>query len=349
MATVTLLDDFRKYTVMDVDANDEKVTLEHLPFHDMTSNQAIVLGEIQKPGHQHLVDESAKAALVMALAEGITDEKTIASLAVDWMTIKLGLRVIPHLHPKGYVHAQTLPSQAYSTPNTVTHARLLVKLYALSGVPESRVCIKIPSTLQGLRACAELEKTGVKTLATTVFCVEQALAAAEDAKCLYVAPYVNPLAVHFVEGRHVVYEDPLSEMYGVKVTGEIQREFRRRGLGGTKVLAASLVTAAEVISLSGIDHATLSPAVLKLLATTPLDDRYTALRDRAIQFYDPTKQADVVLEGKHFPLADPAKDFTEALEKTEVKALMDDALARFGDAEEKLFQMGLEAVKRLKK
>ena len=59
-----------------------------------------------------------------------------------------------------------------------------------------RVCIKIPSTWEGLRACRELEKQGISTLATTVFCMEQAVLAA-DSGCAYIAPYVNELRVHF--------------------------------------------------------------------------------------------------------------------------------------------------------
>lgn len=62
-----------------------------------------------------------------------------------------------------------------------------------------RVCIKIPATWEGLQACRELEKRGIATLATTMFCMEQAALAA-DAGCTYIAPYVNELKVHFEKG-----------------------------------------------------------------------------------------------------------------------------------------------------
>jgi transaldolase len=59
------------------------------------------------------------------------------------------------------------------------------------------VCIKIPATPESLVACSQLERRGIRTLATTLFCVPQALAAAQ-AGCLYVAPYVNgaPCSCH---------------------------------------------------------------------------------------------------------------------------------------------------------
>lgn len=62
-----------------------------------------------------------------------------------------------------------------------------------------RVCIKIPSTWEGIAACKILEAKGIATLATTLFCMEQAALAA-DAGCTYIAPYVNELKVHFVPG-----------------------------------------------------------------------------------------------------------------------------------------------------
>ncbi len=106
--------------------------------------------------------------------------------------------MLPNLRETGHLHAQTITSQAHSTSNTVSHARRLATLYAeLGNVPRERVCIKIPTTIEGLRAMKVLESEGIRTLATTTFCVEQGLAAAEDAKALYIAPYINALEVHF--------------------------------------------------------------------------------------------------------------------------------------------------------
>lgn len=62
-----------------------------------------------------------------------------------------------------------------------------------------RICLKIPSTWEGLQACKFLEKDGITTLATTLFSIEQA-ALAGEVQCTYVAPYVNELKVHFDAG-----------------------------------------------------------------------------------------------------------------------------------------------------
>ena len=50
--------------------------------------------------------------------------------------------------------------------------------------------IKIPSTPEALLACREVEKEGIRTLATSLFSVPQALAA-QEAGCLYIAPWLN--------------------------------------------------------------------------------------------------------------------------------------------------------------
>lgn len=344
---VTLLDNLRKHTVVDVDSNDASVAEKYKPFHDMTSNQAILIGELAKPAHQSIIPEGARAAVKLAKEDGITNESVIAQLAVDFMTVALGARVIPHLDPTGHVHAQTLPSLAYDTAATVAHAQQLVRLYGLVSVPRERVCIKIPSTVEGLRACAILESQAepIRTLATTCFCVGQAVAAA-NAGCTYVAPYVNPLWVHFPDGKHVVYPEPLLEMRGMMALRDIQVEYRRRGVTKTKVMAASLVTTNEAVCLTGIDHATLSGAVLELLSSTELTPKWEAVANKAVAAYKAPNKA-TKTELMQFSLEEPATELRNALSEDTIVELLNDALARFTTAETGLIQIALGALKKM--
>jgi transaldolase len=64
---------------------------------------------------------------------------------------------------------------------------------------QTRVCIKIPSTWEGLQACRILQSSGIATLATTLFTIVQVYLAGEVG-CHYIAPYVNELKVHFEPG-----------------------------------------------------------------------------------------------------------------------------------------------------
>lgn len=50
-----------------------------------------------------------------------------------------------------------------------------------------------------MQACKSLEASGISTLATTLFVMEQVVLAGEVG-CTYIAPYVNELRVHFEAG-----------------------------------------------------------------------------------------------------------------------------------------------------
>ena len=60
----------------------------------------------------------------------------------------------------------------------------------------SRLYIKVVSTWEGLQACRELSLLGIRTLATTLFTMEQAVLAGE-AGCAYIAPFVHELKAFF--------------------------------------------------------------------------------------------------------------------------------------------------------
>jgi transaldolase len=131
-------------------------------------------------------------------------------------TVKVAIQITPHL--QGKMHIQTNPYYAYSTDKTIANAfrksvripRRFLHSNIFAGIvylfkefapnwDSSRICIKIPSTWEGMLACRTLQLAGVHTLATTLFSMPQAILAAEVG-CTYVAPYVNQLKVHFEPG-----------------------------------------------------------------------------------------------------------------------------------------------------
>lgn len=56
----------------------------------------------------------------------------------------------------------------------------------------SRVIMKVPGTWEGLQACKLLKSEGYKTLATTIFSMEQCILAGEVG-CVSVSPFVHDL------------------------------------------------------------------------------------------------------------------------------------------------------------
>lgn len=181
--------------------------------------------------------------------------------------ILLSLPILPHL--TGAIHIQVNPLFSYSTAQIITNAQRIHSLFSqiCPSHPSSRIVIKIPSTWEGLAACRHLEAQGIKTLATTLFTMEQA-ALAGKAGCCYIAPYVNELRVHF----DAEYQD-LAPNFGLCV--QAQRYYKAKGYK-TIVLPASLTSVEECMSLAGADAITISPPLLRGLS----EDGWRAEKNR---------------------------------------------------------------------
>lgn len=153
---------------------------------------------------------------------------------------------------------------SYSTWAIIANAERIHRLFKhiAPDFPASRICIKIPSTWEGLQACRILESKDIRTLATTLFSMEQA-ALAGKMGCTYIAPYVNELRVHFDQG----YKD---EAPNFQLCVDAQRYYAKHSQK-TMVLPASLTSIEECMKLAGADHITISPPLLKKLANTQYD------------------------------------------------------------------------------
>ncbi|KAI0961558.1 hypothetical protein AcV7_000630 [Taiwanofungus camphoratus] len=254
----------RSQVTIDVDSMDPSVAARHTTdtarFCDMTSNQAIVHTEAARPERAHIF----KAACQKAQSSGLGVEQQIVD-ALDILTVLFAKEVYPHL--TGRVHAQTSPSTAYDTERTVAHAKKLVALFEENGIPKSRVCVKIPATPESIVACQRLEQQGIRTLATCLFSLPQAVAASQ-AGCLYVAPYFNELRVHSEPSLWKEYKDTAKEHPMGPVIASVVEAFRNIG-SKTLVMPASIVTSAEAVALASLhpDHLTLSGTVLDQLAS----------------------------------------------------------------------------------
>ncbi|OTA57386.1 transaldolase [Hypoxylon sp. EC38] len=274
----SLLDLLRSYSAVDCDTFDVEVPKRLGPFVDCTSNQAIAYHELirldgeGKSVHYQLIQDAIDSATSRSSAY---PDVPIAELAVETMMVKLALRIVPYL--KGYSHIQTNPKYAYNKQKTIENGKRIVSLFKdLDPTYDSRrVCIKVPSTWEGIQACRELENQGIATLATTMFCLEQAALAAH-AGCTYIAPYINELRVHFDENyvdQHKAFD----------FCGSAQRYYEKIG-SKTQVLPASLTSIEEVMKLAGVHHITIAPHLLTKLAETPANpwegETGTVLKDR---------------------------------------------------------------------
>ena len=118
------------------------------------------------------------------------------------------------------------------------------------------VVVKLPLTLDGLRACKTFTDKGIKTNVTLCFSPNQALLAAKVG-ATYISPFIGRLddinldGVELIEQIRTIYDN-----YDFK----------------TEILAASIRSANHVtqVALAGADVATIPSAVIYKLADHPL-------------------------------------------------------------------------------
>ncbi|MBD3678967.1 MAG: fructose-6-phosphate aldolase [Rhodobacteraceae bacterium] len=122
------------------------------------------------------------------------------------------------------------------------------------------ICIKLPLTMDGLRACKALTAKGLQTNVTLCFSVNQAILAAK-AGATYVSPFVGRL-------------DDIN-LDGAALLRDIRTAYDNYETFNTQILAASLRTANHVTdaALAGADAATIPPAVIEGLSKHPLTDK----------------------------------------------------------------------------
>ena len=77
------------------------------------------------------------------------------------------------------------------------------------------ITVKLPCTVEGLKACKELSKVGVKTNVTLVFSVAQALLAAK-AGATYISPFVGRWEDNSVDGLELIQK--IRKVYDRMVT-----------------------------------------------------------------------------------------------------------------------------------
>lgn len=121
------------------------------------------------------------------------------------------------------------------------------------------VCVKLPLTLQGLKAARQFSQEGVPTNVTLCFSVNQALLAAKVG-ATYVSPFIGRLDDITLDGLDLIQD--------------IRTVFDNYGYE-TEILAASIRSVNHIrdCALIGADVITSPPDVVEKLANHPLTDK----------------------------------------------------------------------------
>lgn len=149
----------------------------------------------------------------------------------------------------GHVSAEVVATTA---EKMVSEGKVLRKI-------ADNVCVKLPLTLDGLKACKQLSSEGVPTNVTLCFSPNQALLAAKVG-ATYISPFIGRLDDITLDGMELIQDiREIYDNYGYE----------------TQVLAASIrsVNHVKECALVGADVITAPPAVIKSLANHPLTDK----------------------------------------------------------------------------
>ena len=121
------------------------------------------------------------------------------------------------------------------------------------------ICIKLPITMDGVRACKTLVDEGFKTNMTLCFSANQALLVAK-AGATYVSPFIGRLDDMGIDGMDLI--EDIREIYD-------NYDF------DTEILAASIRTVnhVQMCALAGADVGTMPPSTIEALVKHPLTDK----------------------------------------------------------------------------
>lgn len=122
------------------------------------------------------------------------------------------------------------------------------------------VCIKVPLTIDGLKACKHFTSQGTLVNVTLCFSAAQALLAAK-AGASFISPFVGRL-------------DDIGQD-GMQLISDIVTMYRQYDYFKTEVLVASIRNPVHIVDAAkmGAHVATIPPSVLKQLVSHPLTDK----------------------------------------------------------------------------
>lgn len=139
------------------------------------------------------------------------------------------------------------------------YAQMMREAHVLAKIAKN-VCVKLPLTWDGLKACKALTSEGIQTNVTLCFSAGQALLAAK-AGATFVSPFIGRI-------DDIGYD-------GMQLIREMRQIFDNYPMLETEILAASIRTIGHVreAALIGADVSTVPPSVLKALVQHPLTDK----------------------------------------------------------------------------
>ncbi len=252
---VSQLDSLKKFSSVVADTGDIDSIQKFNP-DDCTTNPSLIFKAVQSNKYNKLVDEVISNSKSRKFSQ--TDDQV--NYIADQLTIAFGIeltKIVP-----GYVSTEVDSDLSFNTEATVEKAKQIINSYEQSGVPKSRILIKIAGTWEGIKAVKKLEAEGISCNCTLIFSLTQAIACAE-AGAFLISPFVGRILDWFKSNTQKDYDS--SNDPGVESVEKIFNYFKKFNYN-TIVMAASFRNKDEIINLAGCDKLTISPTLLEELS-----------------------------------------------------------------------------------
>lgn len=194
--------------------------------------------------------EEIKSAAETGLLDGVTTNPTLIAKEGKAFepTLKQIARIVTKHNPKAVINGEVVSED---TKGMLKEAMKLRKLH-------KNMVVKIPLTMEGLKAVRTLSKKGVKTNVTLCFSPNQALLAAK-AGATYISPFVGRL-------------DDIGH-HGMELVEEIRTIYDNYGYS-TQIIVASVRSSRHVkeSALLGADIATVPYKIFEKMYKHALTD-----------------------------------------------------------------------------
>ncbi len=252
---VSQLDSLKKFSSVVADTGDIDSIQKFNP-DDCTTNPSLIFKAVQSNKYKKLVDE----VISNSKSRKFSQTEDQVNYIADQLTIAFGIeltKIVP-----GYVSTEVDSDLSFNTEATVEKAKQIINSYEQSGVPKSRILIKIAGTWEGIQAVKKLEAEGISCNCTLIFSLTQAIACAE-AGAFLISPFVGRILDWFKSNTQKDYDS--SNDPGVESVEKIFNYFKKFNYN-TIVMAASFRNKDEIINLAGCDKLTISPTLLEELS-----------------------------------------------------------------------------------
>ncbi len=248
------LEQLKKYTTVVADTGDFQSIEKYKP-QDSTTNPSLILQAALKPKYKWLMDDAVNYAKKTKgdekkkLREGL--KKTFVNFGTEI------LKIVP-----GRVSTEVDARLSFRIYDTIFFAKGLIRMYEKEGISRDRVLIKVAATWEGIQAAEILERDGIHTNLTLLFCLTQAIACA-DAKVTLVSPFVGRILDWYKKEKGVDHI-PAGQDPGVLSVHEIYHYYKKFDYK-TEIMGASFRNKEEIMALAGCDLLTISPKLLEEL------------------------------------------------------------------------------------